>query len=89
VVIDSNRAIAVFEVRRGLPPTDERDNLQPVSFRQAALGVAFAGDDGQVPLDRQEPWLQLQPLDQLGQRGPFGDRAGLAIDDNLHAEPSS
>ena len=68
---------------RSLAAPHEGDDLQAIAVVEAQLGVLRARDHAQVVLHGHARPVQLQPLQQVAERGPGGDVHGFAVDGDL------
>ena len=66
-----------------LSAPDQRHDLDPVAVGEAAVGVARAGDEGEVHLDRAGPGPgRLEPGHELGDGSAGGALFRAAVDDD-------
>lgn len=61
-------------------------DLDVIPVRQGAAGVLLAPNDLTVQLDRDASLVDAKLANKIGDRKPFAERVGLAINDDVHAK---
>src|SRR5262249_50672684 len=62
---------------------DEGDDLDLIAGLQGALGAARGGNDLEVDLDRDPPWVVAEARDALGDGDGGGQGIGLAVEEDV------